>query len=61
MESENLLIARIKNSNLADSDKEILIKILKDDTKNYDQFVKTLVDILRIGKVAFKFLDIDLE
>lgn len=61
MESTNILIARITESNLAETDKKLLIEILKDENKNYDHFVKTFIDIMRIGKVAFKFLDIDLE
>lgn len=61
MESkETTLIARIKESNLAQSDKELLINILTDDSKDYDSFIKALIDILKLSKVALKLFDIDL-
>ncbi len=61
MESTNILIGKIKECNLAESDKLILIKILKDETKDFDYFVKTLIEILKIGRIAFKFFETDLE
>lgn len=61
MESrKTTLIARIKKSNLAKSDKELLINILTDDSEDYDSFIKAFIDILKLSKVAFKIFDIDL-
>ncbi len=57
--NNEILIARIKKCNLANNDKEILIEILKEKNVDKSKFIRTLIDILKLSKEGFKFLDID--
>jgi adenine specific DNA methylase Mod len=55
-----ILKERIQQCNLSEEDKKTLIKLLENDEVNLDQFIKTLVLILKASKECFKLFDIDI-
>jgi hypothetical protein len=58
MKKNQILISRIKSSNLSAEEKKQLIEILNDENSNLDEFLKLLISILKIGSEFLKILDI---
>ena len=54
------LIERIKESDLSEDDKKILIEKLDSDTPNIPGFVSNLALILKVSKEMLKLFDINL-
>ena len=60
MEKVELLIEKIKKSNLSYEDKEILLEKLEIEKPDIEGFVKTFVLFCEIGKEVLKFFDMDI-
>lgn len=60
MEKLNILIEKIKESNLRKKDKRKLIKILKSNDIDLDNFTKLFLSLCKIGKGVLKLFDIDI-
>jgi hypothetical protein len=60
MEKTEILIQHIQESNLSDSDKEMLTSILKEDNIDYTKFINTFLTICKVGKDYLKLFDIDI-
>ena len=54
------LITRIKESDLSENDKQLLIEKLDKATPDIPVFVSTLIMILKFSKEVLKLFDIDL-
>ena len=52
------LIENIKQSNLQDEDKDLLIKKLESD--NFEGFLKSVLPFLSVGKEILKLFDLDI-
>lgn len=60
MEKIELLIENIKQCNLSEEDKKILLEKLQKETPDIEGFLQKFFMICRISKEFLKFFDIDL-
>ena len=61
MEKYKELIKSIQNSNLSKNDKSILVNILSEETVDFNKFILILSSIYKLGKVALKLFDLDID
>lgn len=54
------IIENIKQSNLPEEDKELLIAKLKSKDLNFDEFLKSFLSILNLSKEILKLFDLDI-
>lgn len=57
MKKHQELIEKIQTSNLTTDEKNQLIDILNKEGSNYDDFLKVLLSIFKLGQEILNFLD----
>ncbi|WP_291134436.1 hypothetical protein [Flavobacterium sp. UBA7663] len=60
MEKIKILIENIKNCNLSDEDKQILLEKLENENPDINGFLEAFIMICKVSKEFLKLFDIDL-